>query len=218
MWLFLFHHDNKCFMETKINAHMPDEVFHAVSRLANASHIPLNKALELCFNLGAPMFEALYVSGLTLPIMQPNESADAYEKRIRLAVEKPVNYASLVKKREGSILLAYIRFLESHDGHPQRFFFRDPELGRIIATPDTIEQLKKGSSPLYASLAQDVAHAERQWVARWVSHVESMAKGDRRGCFDALKWVMERDHGWLAKTEVKPDLERLAMLFGCLQT
>lgn len=205
-------------MDTKINAHMPDEVFYAVSRLAVASHMPLNKALELCFNLGAPLFEALHVSGLQLPIMGESESADDYEDRIRDSVKDAIDYPALIKKREGSILLAYIRFLESHDGHPQRFFFRDPDLGRIIATPDTIGQLKKEASSLYANLAQDVAHAERQWVARWVSHVESMAKGDRRGCFDALKWVMERDHGWLAKTDVKPDLDRLAALFGCLQS
>lgn len=204
-------------MGTKVNAHMPDEVFGTVSRLSVASGLPINRALEMCFNLGVPLFEALHVSGLTLPVQKLNESAEEYEARIRFAVKDSIDYPKIVEQREASILLSYIRFLESHDGHPQRFFFRDPELGRIIATPDTISHLKKTGSDIYVKLAQDVAHAERQWVARWVSHVESMAKGDRRGCFEALKWVMERDHGWLAKTDIKPDLERLAALFGCLQ-
>lgn len=205
-------------MESKINVRLPDIVYSQVSKLAADAGMSISEAMEICFKLGAPMFEALHVSGLKLPVKQDDESSDAYEERVRQSVRKSINYEAMVKKREGSILLAYIRFLESYDGHPQRFFYRDPELGRIIATPDTISQLKERGSSIYKTLANDVAYAERQWVARWVSNVESMATGDRRGCFDALKWVMERDHGWLAKTDVQPDLERLAALFGVIHT
>lgn len=198
----------------KIDITLSDNILQRLRTLSDESNISLGKTLEMCISLGEPLFEAYNVSGKYLPVMGKHESASEYEARVREAVQSPIDYATTASNREGSILVAYIRFLESFDGHPNRFFFRDKTLGRVIASSKTISEFKENNSEVYQKLAKDITFAEDQWVARWVATVESLAKGERSGSFDALKWIMQKDHKWESHIEESPDFEKLVKVLS----
>lgn len=200
----------------KIDISISDNIIRRLKDLSEASNIPLSKVLETCISLGEPLFDAMNISGKFLPVMGQSESPHDYESRIRKFIHSPIDYEETASKNEGSILVAYIRFLESFDGHPQRFFYRDKVSGRVIACSSTIDEFKNKNSKIYQKLSQDIIFAEKQWVARWVANVESLAKGERSGSFDALKWIMQKDHKWEANINESPDFEKLAQLLSSI--